>query len=137
MIKGIHDNYDFPKGKKEANETDIECAIRETHEEIGVDIKPYINPSKSITFYRNISSLIPLHKNPKKLKKHVAYKQITMFFVYHIYSQSQFIIQSPNEVKEILWIPIAEISSYCSNLFKPLCSQIQDIISQERMKYLY
>ena len=34
---------DFPKGKADEGETDIECACRETGEEIGFNIKPLIN----------------------------------------------------------------------------------------------
>lgn len=34
---------DFPKGKADEGETDIECACREIGEEIGFNIKPHIN----------------------------------------------------------------------------------------------
>lgn len=34
---------DFPKGKSDEAETDMECAVREIGEEIGFNIKPYIN----------------------------------------------------------------------------------------------
>ena len=32
-----YDDWDLPKGKREANETDLECAVRETKEESGYD----------------------------------------------------------------------------------------------------
>ncbi len=31
----LYDDWDFPKGKLEAGETDLECALRETEEETG------------------------------------------------------------------------------------------------------
>ena len=34
---------DFPKGKADEGEADLECAIREIGEEIGFNIRPYIN----------------------------------------------------------------------------------------------
>lgn len=37
------DKLDFAKGKADEGETDVECAVREISEEIGFNIKPYIN----------------------------------------------------------------------------------------------
>ena len=34
---------DFPKGKANEGEPDLECAVREIQEEIGFNIRPYIN----------------------------------------------------------------------------------------------
>lgn len=37
------EKLDFPKGKADEGETDVECAVREINEEIGFNIKPFIN----------------------------------------------------------------------------------------------
>jgi 8-oxo-dGTP pyrophosphatase MutT (NUDIX family) len=34
---------DFAKGKADEGESDVECAIREINEEVGFNIRPYIN----------------------------------------------------------------------------------------------
>lgn len=34
--------FDFPKGKIDQFENFLQCAIRETREEVGIDISPYI-----------------------------------------------------------------------------------------------
>jgi 8-oxo-dGTP pyrophosphatase MutT (NUDIX family) len=39
---------DFPKGKSDEGETDVETAVREIGEEIGYNIRPHINESHYI-----------------------------------------------------------------------------------------
>lgn len=39
---------DFPKGKADEGETDAECATREINEEVGYNIKPYLNENHYI-----------------------------------------------------------------------------------------
>ena len=34
---------DFTKGKADEGETDVECAVREIQEEVGLNVKQYIN----------------------------------------------------------------------------------------------
>ena len=34
---------DFTKGKADEGETDVECAVREINEEVGFNVRPYIN----------------------------------------------------------------------------------------------
>ena len=41
-------NLDFPKGKANQNEADIDCAIREIFEEIELDVSKVINPNKFV-----------------------------------------------------------------------------------------
>ena len=51
------DAYGFPKGKQRQNESSIDTALRETLEETGWDVSPYIYPditfktTKNFTFY--------------------------------------------------------------------------------------
>ena len=35
--------HDFPKGKADEDETEVECAIREIKEEVGLNVRPQIN----------------------------------------------------------------------------------------------
>jgi 8-oxo-dGTP pyrophosphatase MutT (NUDIX family) len=37
-------NLDFPKGKADEAEEDVQCAIREIREEISLDVSGHINP---------------------------------------------------------------------------------------------
>lgn len=39
---------DFPKGKADEEEPDVECAIREIGEEIGLNIRPYLDENQFI-----------------------------------------------------------------------------------------
>ena len=39
IVKSLNGVYGFPKGHIEENETDVECAIRETFEETGIEVK--------------------------------------------------------------------------------------------------
>ena len=41
-------NLDFPKGKANQGEDDVECAIREIKEEIQLDVEPYIDSKQYI-----------------------------------------------------------------------------------------
>ena len=38
IIKDFHNNYGFPKGHLELNETPMQAAIREVKEEVGIDV---------------------------------------------------------------------------------------------------
>jgi len=42
--ENIMKNLDFPKGKANEAEEDVECAIREIREEISLDVSGHINP---------------------------------------------------------------------------------------------
>lgn len=49
VVKGARsENFSFPRGKIDAGETDVACAIREVHEETGLNISTYINPHKFV-----------------------------------------------------------------------------------------
>ena len=41
-------NLDFPKGKANEAEDDVDCAIREIREEIDLDVSGHINPERYI-----------------------------------------------------------------------------------------
>ena len=44
LVQGIESrSWSFPRGKIEQDETDVQAAVREAMEEVGLDVKPYIN----------------------------------------------------------------------------------------------
>ena len=50
LIKDFHNNWGFPKGHLENNETEIEAAIREIKEEVGIDINLDTNFRKELKY---------------------------------------------------------------------------------------
>ena len=57
VIKQINGDYGFPKGHVEKDETEIECAYRETLEETGVKVT--IDPKYRFTVSYNVNGGIP------------------------------------------------------------------------------
>ena len=51
IVKQSNENYSFPKGHIEANETEIETVLREVKEETNLDIKLDTNFRESITYF--------------------------------------------------------------------------------------
>ena len=52
FVKQISGKWSFPKGGKEENESEYECALREFNEEVGININ-HLKKLKSITIYSN------------------------------------------------------------------------------------
>ena len=50
LIKDFHGNFGFPKGHLEKDETEIEAAIREIKEEVGIDIILDTNFRKELNY---------------------------------------------------------------------------------------
>lgn len=63
-------NFSFPRGKKNRDEPDVACALRETKEETGYDLTQYINPEKSVEVWNKGKKLrlylaeVDSEKNP-------------------------------------------------------------------------
>ena len=91
--------WSFPKGHQEANETDIETAIRETKEETGLDVKicdP--NPIETGHFIRGGT----------------AYKNILLFIANPLNDELKL---QEDEVEQIKWVPIKEASVYFTDYY--------------------
>ncbi len=84
--KGASTAITFPKGKKSKNETGIECAIRETKEEVGYDV------SNKIT----------------KLCVNV-FNKITLYFVFNVALDTIFSTQTREEIEKIFWFNLKNV----------------------------
>jgi mRNA-decapping enzyme subunit 2 len=87
--------WGIPKGQRNKNEAQIECAIREVVEETGLDIREKIDKDKFI-------------ENNRKTDRY--------YIVVVDKSQwSDFKISDTNEIEEVKWVPIEDISKYNLN----------------------
>lgn len=96
IIKQINGEYGFPKGHIEVGETEEECAIRETFEEVGVNVKVDSNLKFSISYF--------VHGNI--LKKAV-------YFISFLNDDSNITIQE-EELLDAFWIDIDEVKDILS-----------------------
>jgi 8-oxo-dGTP pyrophosphatase MutT (NUDIX family) len=113
LVKGVVFNkYGFPKGKKDDNESDIECASRELFEETGVLIDPEIL------------------KGCKRLKvgRHNMY-------IYNSYEKPNIQNINENEIVEIKWMSLDEIR----NVYLECNRELRNILDyKERyQKYIF
>lgn len=87
LVRGFyHDQFFFPKGKKNKNELPIDCAIRETYEEIGYDIDEKVIDT------------------PIKISE-----RFSIYPVYNVKESTKFITKTRNEISAINWIPLKDI----------------------------
>jgi len=101
FIRSKYGKFDFPKGKVENNETPMECAIRETWEEVGFDCKNLISEDKKIEI------IVPI----KHIKRH-SVKKITMYIIHDVDENYPFkYTLDQAEVEIIKWVNIDEIST--------------------------
>ncbi len=93
LVKHNRGHYGFPKGHVKPGETEMETAIREVKEETNVDIE-IISPK------RYINSYMP---DPN------VHKDVIFFLAKPLNNETK---PQLSEVKEVLWIPVDEISEY-------------------------
>ena len=98
--------WSFPKGHQEANETDIETAIRETKEETGLDVE--------------ISDKSPI-KTGHFVHSGTVYKNILLFIAkplnYELKPQEE-------EVEQIKWVRIDEAGKYFTDYYSEAWSEL-------------
>ena len=89
LIKDFHGNFGFPKGHLEKDETEIEAAIREIKEEVGIDIILDTN------FRKELNYIMPNGINKKS--------------VYYLgFYKDQKVIKQLEEVDETLLLPFSK-----------------------------
>ncbi len=91
--------WSFPKGHQEANETDIETAIRETKEETGLDIE--------------ISNIAPI-KTGHFVHGGTVYKNITLFIAKPLNHELKPQIE---EVEQVKWVKTSEAKKYFTDFY--------------------
>lgn len=105
-------NYTFPKGKKSKNETGIECAVRETIEEVGYDASGKIV---------DISTTI--------------FDKITFYCVFNVPMDYPFKTNTRNEISKIFWFDLRRLNDVKDkkkyrifyHAYKSVESRIQEI----------
>lgn len=89
VIKDFHGNYGFPKGHIENNETQIEAALREIKEEVGLEV------SLDDNFIQELNYVMPNGKDKRSIYYLAEYKDQTP-------------VKQLEEVDEILLLPYNE-----------------------------
>ena len=115
IVKSLNGVYGFPKGHIEENETDIECAIRETFEETGINVSVDCNNSFKISYFVNENIL----KN-------------VIFFIAFVNGENVIKVQE-DELDDAFWIDIDEVNDILS--FNNLKDLWKDIYNKYREVY--
>lgn len=89
LIKDFHGNYGFPKGHLENNETEVQAAIREIKEEVGLVV------NIDTKFREELNYIMPDGKEKKSI-----------YFLSEY--ENQIPVRQPEEVEEILLLPYEE-----------------------------
>ena len=107
------DYLSLPKGHRENYESEVESAIRETREEIGIDASKYVHPN----LYTSIKYTIayPMNNYTWKLNKDypdeskrpfcVYYKEVKFFLA--VFPEILELKPQPNEILECKWVPLS------------------------------
>lgn len=85
--------WGFPKGKINAQETQLDCAIREVKEEVGYDISASVRGADVFS------------------TKLFNGKQVILYIVADVPETFPFRPQSQHEIEEIKWVPLAQLPS--------------------------
>lgn len=91
LIKSLKDEYGFPKGHMENEETEIETAIRETKEETNINVK-IINNKRYVINY---------------IVKNNIHKDVIYYFAKPIEPIN--LSAQKEEIKEIKWVNIDDV----------------------------
>jgi 8-oxo-dGTP pyrophosphatase MutT (NUDIX family) len=99
-VKGrVSDKWSFPKGHIEANETTLQCALRELYEETGVSISPY-------------------NYHSYKQFKHPIHKKLNTagYYIYYVSEEYPTHIFDIEEVSEAKWLSWNELCAVNGNI---------------------
>ena len=87
--------WNFPKGHQDPGETDLETALRETKEEVGLDVEITDNHPITMTYL---------------IDKGTTEKIVHLFLARLVDQNAQITLQE-EEVEEARWVPFAEVES--------------------------
>ena len=99
MVKGYKSgsSWGFPKGKINKDEPDMECAVREVLEEVGVDFTGLTREEDSIVINRVVDKESGLKQRSR------------LFIVPGIAEETHFATQTRKEISKIAWHPVASL----------------------------
>lgn len=100
--------WSFPKGHQELGETDVETAIRETLEEVGLNVE-IINQTPVITSH-------PIHNG-------AAIKDIYLFLAR---AESGEVKPQAGEVETWRWVDFDEVNKYLADYYQEAWSKIEN-----------
>jgi 8-oxo-dGTP pyrophosphatase MutT (NUDIX family) len=96
LVKGKQSGkYSFPKGHIEANETPIECILRELYEETGI----------------NITSV----SSSNLVAKEIVRSRIGTYIYFETSENQEISTNDKNEIEEAGWYPLSKIRSMSLN----------------------
>lgn len=87
--------WNFPKGHQDPGETDLETALRETKEEVGLDVEITDNHPITMTYLIDKGTT----------------EKIVHLFLARLVNQNAKITLQEEEVEEARWVPFAEVES--------------------------
>ena len=119
LVRGMgpHSSWTFPKGKINEGESEVDCAIRETEEEIGYDTADVVDPNCYLE-----------HKMNDQYNK--------LYIVKNVPLDTVFQTRTRNEIRSIKWWPISTLPCEHGNnhfLFVyPFVNKLRHWIERER-----
>ncbi|KAJ3080687.1 mRNA-decapping enzyme subunit 2 [Quaeritorhiza haematococci] len=85
--------WGFPKGKINKDEPEIDCAVREVHEETGFDVSPYIHESQYI-------------------ERTMREQRIRLYMAVGVPENAEFVTQTRKEIGDIQWFKLSELPGW-------------------------
>ena len=107
--------WSFPKGHQEEGETDIETAMRETKEEVGIDVK-IIDDTPIRTWYL-------VHNGTVR-------KEILLFIAEPLNDE---IKMQEDEVEKVKWVKVGEAGKYFDSYYSDAWEEFLDRLKSMRL----
>ncbi len=103
----------FPKGHPDVGEKDVDCAVRETLEEIGISVKKYV---KKDFYFRSAYSFAEfMHKDawerhyPNEAKRPVCVFHKEVIYFLAVLPKALALTPQEEEVEEAAWVSLSDV----------------------------
>lgn len=111
--------WDLPKGKFEEGETPEECAVREVHEETGLQtmevVRPMAPPTQPWTLHIYTDGNRHILKQTQWFEMRTAERDVKA--------------QAEEDIKEVIWVPRDRLGSYRPNMYRSLWGLVDVFLS--------